>query len=114
MRIAVASIGLDVSPSYSQCENYNCYTTQSYQIIASQNFPAQGVSADECASMMESMGVSVFVCDQIGDLARNAFEAHDIKVVDSKRGKALQVAQELVEAMAETLVAGDADDEDED
>ena len=113
MRIAVASIGLDVAPSYSQCENYNYYTTQSYEIIASQNFPAQGVSADECATMMESMNVDVLVCDEIGDLTRSAFEAHDIKVIDSKKGKALQVAQELVEEMAEALIAGnDEDDED--
>ena len=113
MRIAVASNGLDIAPSFSQCENFNYYTTKSYEIVASQNFPAQGLAAEEYASVMEDMGVNAIICDQIGALARNAFESRDIKVVDSKQGNALAAAQELIEAMAEALVNEEAEDDDE-
>ena len=115
MRIAVASAGLDIAASILTCDNFNYYTTRSYEIIASQNIPAQGLSPEEYAVLMENMKVDAIICNAIGAVARNAFEEHSIMVVDGKEGNALQAAEELVATLAEELVNGNDgfDDEDE-
>lgn len=115
MRIAVASIGLEIAPSFSHCEDFNYYTTKSYEIIASQNMPAQGLTFDGCAQMLDNMGVDALICDEIGETARTAFENRGIKVVENKTGDALQAAQDLVTELAEKLESGaEEDDEDDD
>ena len=114
MRIVVASSGLDIAASFASCENFNYYTTQSYEIIASQNIPAQGLSAEEYAALMEKMEVDAIICDGMSAMARDAFEAHCIKVYEGKQGNALQAAQELVSSLAEELDHGNDGFDDED
>ena len=114
MRIVVASSGLDIAASFATCENFNYYTTQSYEIIASQNIPAQGLSAEDYAALMEKMDVDAIICDGIGAMARDAFEAHSIRVVSGKSGNALKAAEALVEELGEELERGIDGFEDDD
>lgn len=111
MRIAVASSGLDVASSFIQCDNFNYYTTISCQIVASQSIPEQGMSPEEYAQLMDNMDVSVFICNEISDTAKQAFIDHGIVVVDGKQGKALQVAEEYVQYVAEHIEDEDEDEE---
>ena len=106
MRIAVASSGLDISSSFSTCENFNYYTTKSCEIVASQNIPAQGLSPEEYAELMEQVGVTALICGEMGAMSREAFESHSILVVSDKQGNALQAAEELVASLADDLEHG--------
>lgn len=99
MRIVVASNGLDVAPSFSQCENFNYYTTMSCEIVASQNIPAQGLTPEGYAALMEDMEVTALVCNEMGAMAKSAFEAHDITVIDDQTGNAFQAAEQAVNMM---------------
>jgi len=112
MRIAVASIGLEIAPSFSQCENYNYYTTKSYEIVASQNMPAQGYTYEGCAQMLENMEVNAIICNEVGETARTAFENHGILVVENKTGDALEAAEALVAQLAEEF-EDETDEEDD-
>lgn len=112
MRIAVASIGLDIAPSFSHCEDFNYYTTKSYEIIASQNMPAQGYTFEGCAQLLDNMGVDAIICNEIGETARSAFDNHGIMVVDGKTGNALQAAEDLVEQLSEQLDEQDGSSDD--
>lgn len=100
MRIVVASNGLDIAPSFSQCENFNYYTTKSCEIVASQNIPAQGLSPEDNAVLMDRMDVTALICNEIGCIAKTALESHDIRVFDGRQGNALQAAEHLVEELA--------------
>ena len=101
MRVAVASIGLDIAPSFSQCEDFNYYTTKSFEIVSSQNIPAQGYTFEGCAEMLENMGINAIICDEVGDTTRTAFENHGIVVVEGRKGNALAAAEEFVAQLAE-------------
>lgn len=110
MRIAVASSGLDIAASFLQCDNFNYYTTISCQIVASQSIPEQGMSPEEYAKLMENMEVNVFICNEISEAAKEAFQDRGITVVEGKQGNALQAAEEYVEYIAEH---DDFEDDDE-
>lgn len=103
MRIAVASDGLDVAQHFSQCLNFNYYTTKSYQIVDSQNLPNQGLSAEETARTMRTIDVDALVCGQIAPASAEAFEQHDIEVMTGASGNALQAAQTYLDKKAEEL-----------
>jgi predicted Fe-Mo cluster-binding NifX family protein len=101
MKIAVASNGLDIALHFSQCLNFNYYTTKSYEIIDSQNIPAQGLSGEEYAQLMDRLGIDVIMCDCIEPATKEAFEEHGIGVVNGAQGNALKAAEAYVESKAE-------------
>lgn len=109
MRIAVASSGLDIASSFSLCENFNYYTTKSFEIVASQNIPAQGFSAEDCAELMEHMDVTALICNSIGSTAQSAFESRNIMVVSNKEGRALAAAESLVDELAREMEKPDGE-----
>lgn len=113
MRIAVASNGLDIAPHFAQCLNFNYYTTKSYEIVDSQNIPAQGSSGEEYAQLMDKIGVDTLICDDIGPACRGSFESRGIGVVSGAKGNALKAAQAYVANRAEVVLA-DAEEDDDD
>ena len=112
MRVVVASCGLDIAPSFSQCENFNYYTTKSFEIVASQNLPAQGLSAEEYVRIMENVDVNALICDEISAASKEAFTSHGIDVMDGVKGNAFQAAETYVAHAAE-LVLNAAEEEDD-
>ncbi len=113
MRIVVASDGLDIAPHFSQCLNYNFYTTKSYEIVDSQNIPSQGSSPEECAKLLDKIGVDTLICNGITPTTKSAFEAHGIVVVTQATGNALQAAEAYTASKA-NQVEEDEDEEEDD
>ena len=113
MRIAVASDGLDVAQHFSQCLNFNYYTTQSYQIIDSQNIPAQGLSAEEYAQLMEGIGIDALIGNNISPDAQEAFSLRGIDIVSPASGRAIDAAAAYIDRCADVLVADVPQDDDE-
>lgn len=113
MRIAVASDGLSIAQHFSQCLNFNYYTTCSYQIIESQNIPAQGVTAEEYARLMDHIGVDALIVNHISPTARATFLEHGIEVVESQEGLAIEAAERYIDERAAELVANIPQDDDE-
>lgn len=112
MRIAVASNGLEIAPHFAQCLNFNYYTTRSYEIVDSQNIPAQGSSGEEYARLMDRVGVDTLICDGIDPATQSAFESRSIGVVSGARGNALKAASAYVASRAEAVLS-DIDEEDD-
>lgn len=113
MRIAVASDGLDVAQFFPQCQNFNYYTTKSYEIAESQNLPAQGLTGEEYAKLMDRIDVDVFICHAMSAADMNAFEEHGIEVVIDASGRAMQAAESYVQKKAEELESESLEDEEE-
>ena len=113
MRIAVASNGLDVAENFPQCLNFNYYTTKSYEIAESQNIPAQGLTGEEYADLMERIAVDTFICHSITPAHKSAFEDRGIEVVSGASGRAMQVAESYVQKKAEELENEEAQEDDE-
>jgi predicted Fe-Mo cluster-binding NifX family protein len=113
MRIAVASCGLEIAPCFSQCLNFNYYTTKSCEIVDSQNIPAQGLSGTEYAKLMDSIDVDTLICGSIPPATREAFEAYGIGIVAGAQGNALKAAEYYVANRAQEVLA-DTDEETED
>jgi len=113
MRIAVASDGLEIAPCFSQCLNFNYYTTKSYEIVESQNIPAQGLSGAEYAKLMDSIGVDTLICGSIPSAAREAFEKHGIGIVAGAQGNALKATEYYVANRAQEVIDGSDDEAEE-
>ena len=114
MIIAVASDGLQIAPHFSQCQNFNYYTTQSYEISGSQNLPAQGCTDTEYASLMSMMGINAIICNMVGLATKSAFEEQGIEVVTGVTGTALDAARAYVDRKAQELLDEDDFDDDDD
>ena len=56
MRIAVASEGLNVSPSFGQCSSFTCYTIDRGMIVECQNTPNPRLPLRQLASMLGKQG----------------------------------------------------------
>lgn len=112
MKIAVASDGLNVAQSFARCQNFNYYTTRSYEIAETQNIPAQGLTPEQYAKFMRTVGVDALIAGSISPNARDAFETQHIQVVQDVQGGAFQAASNFVAECAASLEANAFEDED--
>ena len=103
MRIAVASDGLDVADDFLQSRNFNYYTTQSFELADSKNIPAEGITCEEYASLMEQIGIDALICNGITPACKIAFEDVGITVAEGVRGNALEAAQDFLTDQAKSL-----------
>lgn len=113
MRIAVASNGLEVAECFPQCLNFNYYTTKSYEIAETQNLPAQGITGEEYAELMNRIDVDVFICHALSAAHASEFQKYGIEVVTGASGRAMQAAQDYVDKKAQELENDTLEEDDE-
>ena len=103
MRIAVASDGLNIADNFMQSKNFNYYTTEGFEVIDSMNIPAEGITCEEYAHLMELVGIDALICNSITPECHDAFEAVGIRVQEGVRGNALKAAQDFAAAQLGAL-----------
>jgi len=96
MKIFVASDGFNVSNRFVESDNFNFYTTESYEIIGAQNLPAQIFTTEEYASFMNSLGADVLICHDIDAADKDSFNSYAIDVVTGAEGPAIEAAQKYI------------------
>lgn len=112
MRIAVASEGLDVSPHFGHCANYNYFTIEDGMIVEGQNLPSAGGQCGSAASLMRELDVDVVVTGGIGEKAKEALERHGIEVIAGVTGEARGAVLDYLSGtlrQPEALCAGSRD-----
>ena len=96
MRIAVASLGLNVAERFERAESYTCYLVERGIITECQNFPNPQVPYSEIAKMLLSIDASVIIVGAIPiDIARVFCQAN-IEVVAGASGSAREVVEQYL------------------
>ena len=104
MRIAVASLGLDVAHRFEQADGYTCYLVERGIIVDCQNMPAQTASYPETASLLKSIDATPIIVGAIPIDIANVFCKAGIEVVAGASGSAREVVEQY---LTSTLIGVD-------
>ncbi len=96
MRIAVASLGLDVSPRFEYAEGYTCYNVDRGIIVDCQNMPIPKTPYADTAQLLRNIGVSALIVGAIPIDIANVFCRSNIEVVAGATGSARGVAEQYL------------------
>ena len=92
MRIAVASQGLDVSPHFGSCTNFNYYKVENNQLVDSRNLPSSGHLCGSQANFLRQIEVKVLLCGAISPHDKEQMERAGITVISGVSGRATEAA----------------------
>lgn len=92
MRIAVASQGLDVSPHFGSCTNFNYYKVENNQLVDSRNLPSSGHLCGSQANFLRQIEVKVLLCGAISPHDKEQMERAGITVISGVPGRATEAA----------------------
>lgn len=92
MRIAVASQGLDVSPHFGSCTNFNYYKVENNQLVDSRNLPSSGHLCGSQANFLRQTEVKVLLCSAISPHDKEQMERAGITVISGVSGRATEAA----------------------
>lgn len=92
MRIAVASQGLDVSPHFGSCTNFNYYKVENNQLVDSRNLPGSGHLCGSQANFLRQIEVKVLLCSAISPHDKEQMERAGITVISGVSGRATEAA----------------------
>lgn len=104
MRIAVASKGLGVSPTFGHCASFTCYKIERGVITECQNMPNPLIPANQLAAMFRELDVSVLLVGLIEREVADSLRAVGIDVISNQSGTARGAAQTY---LARTLTGAD-------
>ena len=90
MRIAVASQGLDVSPHFGSCTNFNYYKVENNQLVDSRNLPSSGHLCGSQANFLRQIEVKVLLCSAISPHDKEQMERAGITVISGVSGRATE------------------------
>jgi len=96
LRIAVASEGLEVSPHFGRCSNYNYYTAENGVIMEYRNLPREGQLCDVGASLMKDLGIDVVITGGIGSTAYELLDSYGISVISGVTGTAREAVDQYL------------------
>lgn len=115
MRVAVASEGLDVSPYFNCCTDFNYYQVENGRIMDSRNLPSQGHLCGSQANFLRQLDVKVLICGSISPTEIASIEQAGMTVVSGATGRAIDAVQAYLhdEADLEDLLADPDGEEDE-
>lgn len=92
MRIAVASQGLDVSPHFGSCTNFNYYKVENNQLVDSRNLPSSGHLCGSQANFLRQIEVKVLLCGAISPHDKEQMERAGVTVISGVSGRATEAA----------------------
>lgn len=92
MRIAVASQGLDVSPHFGSCTNFNYYKVENNQLVDSRNLPSSSHLCGSQANFLRQIEVKVLLCGAISPHDKEQMERAGITVISGVSGRATEAA----------------------
>lgn len=92
MRIAVASQGLDVSPHFGSCTNFNYYKVENNQLVDSRNLPSSDHLCGSQANFLRQIEVKVLLCGAISPHDKEQMERAGITVIPGVSGRATEAA----------------------
>ena len=67
MKIAVASEGLEVSPYFESCTNYNCFIIENGTITDYRNLPIQSFQNGKAVTVLSDLGIDTIIVGCIND-----------------------------------------------
>lgn len=104
MRIAVASEGLYVAPSFERCASFTCYSAQRGIIVDCQNMPNLGFSPQHLVTLLHELHVCTLITGEIEPSSQSSLRDANIEVITQATGS----AREATEAyLYQELIASD-------
>lgn len=104
MRIAVASMGLEVAPRFEQCESFMCYTVNHGVIAECQNMPNPVFAPSETSALLRGLEVGTLIVGLINVEVARVFCSDGVEVVAGASGAARTVVEQY---LTRTLIGVD-------
>lgn len=96
MKIAVASMGIEVAEHFGHCENFNLYDCENGGIIASDNIPNPGHKPGFLPNYLGDRGVEVIIAGGMGGGAVEIFNTRNIEVIMGASGEAADAVKDYL------------------
>ncbi len=96
MKIAVASIGNDVSPHFGHCESFQIFNEQEGGIVSAETVPNPGHRPGFLPNFLGDMGVDVIIAGGMGGGAVEIFNERNIEVIVGAGGDARSAAEQYL------------------
>lgn len=105
MRIAVASNGLDVSPYFESCTNYNYFMLENGKMVDYRNLPILPQLSYSPVDVLTELEIDTIIVGCLKKSSRAVLENNGITVFCGAKGNAKQTVENL---MDETFISCDA------
>ncbi|MGI6104583.1 MAG: NifB/NifX family molybdenum-iron cluster-binding protein [Raoultibacter sp.] len=96
MNIAVASNGLEVSPYFECCTNYNYFTIDQGMVKDYRNFPILAQQSLSPINILRELGIDVVIVGCVKNTNRALIEELGIEVVCRKKGEAKEAVEDYL------------------
>jgi len=93
MKIAVASMGTQISGHFGHCENFNIYETKDGAIQSKSVVPNPGHRPGFLPNFLGDMGVNVIIAGGMGGGAVEIFNERNIEVIVGAEGSAREAVE---------------------
>ena len=104
MKIAVASNGLDVSPYYERCTNYNCFSVDNGTITDYRNLPSQLLQNGKAAAVLYELGIDTIIVGCISEPSLASLTDKKLTVFIGAMGDAKEAVKAYI---TNTFIASD-------
>lgn len=104
MRIVVASNGLDVSPYFESCSNYNYFTLENGELVDYRNLPILNPQDHSVIDILKELDVDTIIVGCLKKSSRDFLESVGITVLCGAKGDAKKTIESF---MDDTFIACD-------